>query len=507
TDAYKGMWVEGVTGTSAGSSYVIVANGADTIDYLPAARGTASFSTSSTVRVVDTATTISGQVLLNNDPSGLMLYDVTVAGGASVPVGPTSAFTSYLFASRARFTGPLSTSPSTTLAYSGQIAFASCVFTASMRFANTTSVRLPGTYFDYRGAASQLLRFDNISRVDFDSSLVEGPAVVTLESTIFSAMPKLLNRSGAAPAFTAQYGTATSSTGNVHPVLVSISSAATGTALTVTRGATVGLHGGVYVTNAAIGINVAEGGSLRAEGVVSVAGTTTFFVGSGGARAYFNASSVAGTGATNGYNLSGGASVVYAGTAPSVTSGTNNVSVDGGSSYVTYAATPIGHASGASYSSSTPSAATVQGTMTLATPLAVASGGTGAATLTSGAVLVGAGTSAVSSVASGVLNNVLTSDGSTWSSGPPPLSPLDRNPQVTAYYQCGSATLQTVGAVSSTSYVSTFIGVDFGPCTAAITTGTAINGSAGWTTTPAIGTTASAHRTQVGMYLPGATAN
>ena len=48
--------------------------------------------------------------------------------------------------------------------------------------------------------------------------------------------------------------------------------------------------------------------------------------------------------------------------------------------------------------------------------LPVANGGTGAATLTSNNVLLGAGTSAVTFVAPGSSGNVLTSDGSTWTS-------------------------------------------------------------------------------------------
>jgi hypothetical protein len=48
--------------------------------------------------------------------------------------------------------------------------------------------------------------------------------------------------------------------------------------------------------------------------------------------------------------------------------------------------------------------------------LPVANGGTGATTLTSGDVLIGAGTGAVTSVAAGASGNVLTSNGTTWTS-------------------------------------------------------------------------------------------
>lgn len=52
----------------------------------------------------------------------------------------------------------------------------------------------------------------------------------------------------------------------------------------------------------------------------------------------------------------------------------------------------------------------------------VANGGTGAATLASGAVLLGAGTSAVTTVAAGTAGNVLTSNGTDWTSAANPAS-------------------------------------------------------------------------------------
>lgn len=54
--------------------------------------------------------------------------------------------------------------------------------------------------------------------------------------------------------------------------------------------------------------------------------------------------------------------------------------------------------------------------VTLTQPLPVASGGTGATTLTANNVLLGNGTSAPQFVAPGTTGNVLTSDGSTWTS-------------------------------------------------------------------------------------------
>lgn len=71
---------------------------------------------------------------------------------------------------------------------------------------------------------------------------------------------------------------------------------------------------------------------------------------------------------------------------------------------------------------STQSAASVAitgGTITGITDLAVADGGTGSSTLTANAVLLGNGTSALQTVAPGTTGNVLTSNGTTWSSAAP----------------------------------------------------------------------------------------
>jgi hypothetical protein len=62
------------------------------------------------------------------------------------------------------------------------------------------------------------------------------------------------------------------------------------------------------------------------------------------------------------------------------------------------------------------------GSMSLSTALPVASGGTGATTLTANNVLLGNGTSAVQVVAPGSSGNLLTSNGTTWTSAAPPTS-------------------------------------------------------------------------------------
>ena len=80
--------------------------------------------------------------------------------------------------------------------------------------------------------------------------------------------------------------------------------------------------------------------------------------------------------------------------------GVTSVNVSGGTTGLTTSGGPI----------------TTSGTITLAGTLGVANGGTGATTLTANNVLLGNGTSAVQVVAPGANGNVLTSNGTTWTS-------------------------------------------------------------------------------------------
>lgn len=62
------------------------------------------------------------------------------------------------------------------------------------------------------------------------------------------------------------------------------------------------------------------------------------------------------------------------------------------------------------------------GSNTFTGTLPVANGGTGLTTLTSNAVLLGNGTSSIQAVSPGASGNLLTSDGTTWTSAAPPAS-------------------------------------------------------------------------------------
>lgn len=86
--------------------------------------------------------------------------------------------------------------------------------------------------------------------------------------------------------------------------------------------------------------------------------------------------------------------------ATSTADGVSSVDVSGGTTGLTTTGGPV----------------TSSGTITLAGTLNVANGGTGATSLTANNVLLGNGTSAVQVVAPGTSGNVLTSNGTTWTS-------------------------------------------------------------------------------------------
>lgn len=74
----------------------------------------------------------------------------------------------------------------------------------------------------------------------------------------------------------------------------------------------------------------------------------------------------------------------------------------------------------------------------LSATLAVASGGTGATSLTANNVILGNGTSAVQTVAPGASGNVLTSDGTTWTSSTPVSSGITAGQSITFALVFGS---------------------------------------------------------------------
>lgn len=104
----------------------------------------------------------------------------------------------------------------------------------------------------------------------------------------------------------------------------------------------------------------------------------------------------------------------------------NNGGAFGASSSLTWdgttlAATKFGGALNGTVGATTPASGAFT-TLSATTPVAVGSGGTGAATFTANNVLLGNGTSAFQVVAPGTTGNVLVSDGTTWTSAAPAAS-------------------------------------------------------------------------------------
>jgi hypothetical protein len=99
--------------------------------------------------------------------------------------------------------------------------------------------------------------------------------------------------------------------------------------------------------------------------------------------------------------------------------------------------------------------------------LAVARGGTGATTLTANNVLLGNGTSALQAVAPGTSGNLLTSNGTTWTSAAPPSSTpttaqvLSATAGATAgavgtyaFFRCNETTTRSFGDTTSASFLT-----------------------------------------------------
>ena len=150
-------------------------------------------------------------------------------------------------------------------------------------------------------------------------------------------------------------------------------------------------------------LNTGAAGNFSVSGNLAVTGTTTLTGALSGSTANFS-------GAVNSTNsvLSGTP------TAPTAAAGTNTLQI---------ATTAfVQNATGTLGTMSTQNANNVNitgGTITGITDLAVADGGTGSSSLAANNVLLGNGTSALQTVAPGTSGNVLTSNGSTWTSAAP----------------------------------------------------------------------------------------
>lgn len=188
----------------------------------------------------------------------------------------------------------------------------------------------------------------------------------------------------------------------------------------VTSGTFTVAQGGTGATDAATALtNLGAYPASNPNGYTSNVGTVTSINLTAGTGISVSGGPITSSGSINVVNtapdqvvsLTGAGTTVVTGTYPNFTitsndqySGTvTSVAASGGTTGLTFSGSPI----------------TSSGTLTLGGTLAVANGGTGATSLTANNVLLGNGTSAVQVVAPGTSGNVLTSNGTTWTSSAP----------------------------------------------------------------------------------------
>jgi hypothetical protein len=123
-----------------------------------------------------------------------------------------------------------------------------------------------------------------------------------------------------------------------------------------------------------------------------------------------------------------------------IINGTAGITFPDGTTQTDGLVTPVPVADGGTGSTSTTYCSL---TTNVTGTLPVANGGTGAATLTANNVLLGNGTSAVQVVAPGTTGNLLTSNGTTWTSAAPAAPAAPSTAQVLTAYS--GAAYQAVG--------------------------------------------------------------
>jgi hypothetical protein len=147
------------------------------------------------------------------------------------------------------------------------------------------------------------------------------------------------------------------------------------------------------------------------------------------------------------------ASPTFTGTplAPTAAPGTNTTQI-ATTAYTTAAITAQGLGTIATQNAN--AVAITGGTVTGITDLTVADGGTGVSTITANAVVLGNGTSAIQTVAPSTAGNILTSNGTTWTSAVPASYPLTSGTSQTAPFTAPNTYADFTGIPSWVKRVS-----------------------------------------------------
>lgn len=202
----------------------------------------------------------------------------------------------------------------------------------------------------------------------------------------------------------------------------SITISATGSSGTVTSVGGTGTVNGITLTGTVTSSgNLTLGGTLSGVSLTTqVTGTLPVANGGTGQTTYTNGQLLIGN--TTGNTLT--KATLTAGTGITITNGTGSITIAGNTGTVT-SVSGTGTVNGITLTGTVTSSGslTLGGTLSgvslttqVTGTLPVANGGTGATTLTANNVLLGNGTSAVQFVAPGTSGNVLSSNGTTWSS-------------------------------------------------------------------------------------------